>query len=193
MGASILPVIIHNNKLYFLFGKERTIDENPGWSDFGGGTDPGETFFETACREGSEELTGFLGEPKDIAKLLKENGTFPLDYQSNGHATYRCHIFPLIYKNKDVDVFHTLPFYYNNNQKFIQKHLASHIIRDTKIFEKTEIQWFCLQDLEKKKKEFRSFYQNIIELILGEKRNIRKFVQNRNNGKHNNKKTRKNK
>ena len=39
MGASILPVTIYNGKLYFLFGKERDIDENPGWSDFGGGTD----------------------------------------------------------------------------------------------------------------------------------------------------------
>jgi hypothetical protein len=39
MGASILPVTIYKGKLYFLFGKERAIDENPGWSDFGGGTD----------------------------------------------------------------------------------------------------------------------------------------------------------
>ena len=58
MGASILPVTIHKGKLYFLFGKERAIDENPGWSDFGGGTDNNETYLQTAVREGGEELTG---------------------------------------------------------------------------------------------------------------------------------------
>jgi len=30
MGGSVLPVTILNNKVYFLFGKERDIDENPG-------------------------------------------------------------------------------------------------------------------------------------------------------------------
>ena len=30
-GGGILPVTIHNNKLYFLFGLDRD-----GWSDFGG-------------------------------------------------------------------------------------------------------------------------------------------------------------
>jgi len=30
MGGSILPVTIHNGKIYFLFGKERDIDDNPG-------------------------------------------------------------------------------------------------------------------------------------------------------------------
>ena len=44
---------------FLLFGKERNIDENPGWSDFGGGTDKGETFIQTASREGQEEMTGF--------------------------------------------------------------------------------------------------------------------------------------
>lgn len=175
MGASILPVILHENKIYFLFGKERTLDENPGWSDFGGGTEPGESFLQTACREGSEELTGFLGSARDIEKLIKKNGTYTLDYYSKDHATYRCHILPL---DIDItDVYYSLPFYYNNNQKFIQKHLESSIIRDTKIFEKTEIQWFTFSDLEKRKKEFRSFYQNIIDMILGEKNQIKQFME----------------
>ena len=69
MGASILPITLINNKICFLFGKERDIDENPGWSDFGGGTEKGETFLDTAIREGSEELTGFLGSPKKIKEM----------------------------------------------------------------------------------------------------------------------------
>jgi hypothetical protein len=50
MGAGILPVSIVNNKLHFLFGKESVYDDSPGYSDFGGGTDPGETPIQTAIR-----------------------------------------------------------------------------------------------------------------------------------------------
>jgi hypothetical protein len=170
MGGSILPVAIHNNKIYFLFGKERDIDENPGWSDFGGGTDKGETFFQTAVREGGEELTGFLGSDADVRKLLNKYGTYNIDYKSEGYSTYRCHIFPMDYDEK-------LPFYYNNNQQFLQKRLNPKIIRDTKIFEKTQIKWFSFDDIKKHHNEFRSFYKNIVHLILGHKSAIEEFVK----------------
>ena len=55
MGAGILPTSIHNNKLYFLFGKENKYEDSAsGFSDFGGGTDNKETFIQTAIREGPE-------------------------------------------------------------------------------------------------------------------------------------------
>jgi 8-oxo-dGTP pyrophosphatase MutT (NUDIX family) len=170
MGGSILPVSIINNKVYFLFGKEREIDENPGWSDFGGGTDKGETLFQTAIREGSEELTGFLGNPGDIKKLLNKYGTFNIDYKSQGHTTYRCHIFPMIYDDK-------LTYYYNNNQRFLQNKLDPKIIRDSKIFEKTQIKWFSFDEIKKNHNEFRSFYQNVVDLIMKNKNGIDKFVR----------------
>jgi len=69
-GSSILPVTIKNKKLYFLFGKEHTTDRSPGFSDFGGGVEKGEDIFETAMREGGEELTGFLGDATEIKKKL---------------------------------------------------------------------------------------------------------------------------
>ena len=169
MGGSILPVTIHNNKIYFLFGRERDIDENPGWSDFGGGSDKGETLLQTAIREGGEEMTGFLGSSVDIKKLLNKYGTYNIDYKSEGYTTYRCHIFPMNYDEK-------LPFYYNNNQQFLQKRLDQKVIRDTKIFEKTQIKWFAFDELKKDIKQFRSFYQNIIHLILGNKSAIEGFV-----------------
>ena len=169
MGGSILPVTIHNNKIYFLFGKERDIDENPGWSDFGGGTDKGETLFQTAIREGGEEMTGFLGSSADIKKLLNKYGTYNVDYKSEGYTTYRCHIFPMDYDDK-------LPFYYNNNQQFLQKRLDQKVIRNTKIFEKTQIKWFSFDEIKKDIKQFRSFYQNIVHLILGNKSAIEGFV-----------------
>ena len=172
MGASILPVTIYKGKLYFLFGKERTIDENPGWSDFGGGTDANESYIQTAIREGGEELTGFLGSDSDIKKLLTKYGTFDIDYKSDGYGIYRVHIFPMEYDPM-------LPFYYNNNQRFLQKRLNPKIIKDSKIFEKQEIRWICVNEIikMKQKKEFRSFYQNIVELILAKKSEIDSFIK----------------
>jgi hypothetical protein len=171
MGASILPITIHNGKILFLFGKERNIDENPGWSDFGGGKDANESFIETACREGAEEITGFLGEKNNIKKMLSKYGTFNIDYNDplGKYGTYRCHICPIKYDEYLIN-------YYNNNQRFLQKHLNKKIIRDMKIFEKTEIKWFSFEDIKKNKKKFRKFYQNIIELILKNKKNIKKFI-----------------
>lgn len=185
MGASVLPVTVHNGKILLLFGKERDIDSNPGWSDFGGGTDKGESFMETAVREGSEELTGFIGDPAEIRKMLKKHGTFNIDYQSNGYSTYRCHIFPMVYDEM-------LPHYYNNNQRFLQKRLDPAIIRNTKIFEKTQIQWFDINELAKRRHEFRDFYRNIIDLILARKDEIISFARKSQGNKAQKKYTRKN-
>ena len=170
MGASILPVTVHNGKIMLLFGKERNIDSNPGWSDFGGGTDKGETFMETAVREGSEEMTGFIGSPIDIRRLLNKYGTFNVEYLSKGYSTYRCHIFPMEYDEM-------LPHYYNNNQRFLQKKLDPSIIRDSKLFEKTQIQWFDINELVKRRGEFRDFYRNIVDLIIDRKGEIVEFAQ----------------
>ena len=170
MGGSILPITLHKGKIYFLFGKERDIDENPGWSDFGGGTDKGETFINTAIREGQEELTGFLGTTNDIKKMLNKYGTYNIDFKSEGYDTYRCHIFPMEYDE-------LLPYYYNNNQQFLQQKLDSKIIRDSKIFEKTQIKWFSFDEIKKHRSKFRSFYKNVIDLILGNRLEIVKFVR----------------
>jgi protein associated with RNAse G/E len=70
-----------------------------------------------------------------------------------------------------------LPFYYNNNQRFLQKRLDPAVIRDTKIFEKTQIQWFDIEDLAKRRKDFRDFYRNIIDLILEKKSEIIAFAK----------------
>ncbi len=169
MGAGLLPITIHNGKIMFLFGKERDIDENPGWSDFGGGTDGKESFLETAIREGGEELTGFLGDSNSIRKLINKYGMYEIDYKSTGYSVYRTHIFPMEYN-------YWLPYYYNNNQKFLQKRLPKNVIRDMKIFEKTQIQWFTFGEIKRRKKEFRVFYQNIVDLILTREQEIKQFV-----------------
>ena len=93
VAGSILPVAIHKNKLYFLFGREGSMDDTPGWADFGGGAENGEDPYQTALREGGEELTGFLGDGKDVEKLIKAGGGF---YKSVHGNSYNIHIFLLI-------------------------------------------------------------------------------------------------
>lgn len=170
MGASVLPICVYKGKIYFLFGKERDIDENPGWSDFGGGNEKGETYLETAMREGSEEMTGFLDGIADIRKLLQKYGTFKLEYKAGKYRPYRVFIFPMKYDAKLVE-------YYNNNQRFLQKKLSPKIIADMKIFEKTQIRWIAMDDLKKMRGEFRTFYRNVVDLILEHRREISGFAR----------------
>lgn len=170
MGAGILPTTIHNGKLYFLFGKEGKYEDSaPGFSDFGGGTDNTEKFLETAIREAGEEFTGFLGNDADIRGMLNKCGTYDIDYKTDGHQTYRMHIFPFKYNE-------WLPYYYNNNARFLQKRLAPKIFKTSKIFEKAEIRWVCVDDLKKMRPQFRSYFQNIIDMMLNQKESIQSFI-----------------
>ncbi len=165
VGSSILPACFYNGTLYFLFGKENSLADTPGWSDFGGGVDPGESIYKTALREGGEELTGFLGDSKKIGSLIKKNGgIFKMQYE-----TYHIHLFNLPY-NAD------LVKYYNDNHQFLWQRMNKKYLTNTKLFEKIEIKWFSLQEMKKRKNEFRNFYQNVVELILKEEPNIRKFL-----------------
>lgn len=171
MGAGILPTTIHNNKLYFLFGKEGKFEDSaPGFSDFGGGTDNNESFLETAIREGGEELTGFLGSDQDVKKMLTRHGNYTIDHNSDGHKPYRTHIFPFVYDEY-------LPYYYNNNQRFLQKRLPENVFKTTKIFEKAEIRWICVDDLKKMTPQFRFWFKDTINKIINEKESIKKFIE----------------
>jgi 8-oxo-dGTP pyrophosphatase MutT (NUDIX family) len=171
MGAGILPTTIHNNKLYFLFGKEGKFEDSaPGFSDFGGGTDNNESFLETAIREGGEELTGFLGSDQDVKKMLTRHGNYTIDHNSDGHKPYRTHIFPFVYDEY-------LPYYYNNNQRFLQKRLPENVFKTTKIFEKAEIRWICVDDLKKMIPHFRFWFKDTINKIINEKESIKKFIE----------------
>ena len=171
MGAGILPTTIHNGKLYFLFGKEGKYEDSaPGFSDFGGGTDNSESYLETAVREAGEEFTGFLGSDADVRKLLRKHGTYTIDHKTDGHKTYRMHIFPFEYNE-------WLTHYYNNNQRFLQKRLPPQVFKTTKIFEKAEIRWVCVDDLKKMRPQFRSYFQNIVDMMLNQKETIKSFIE----------------
>jgi hypothetical protein len=80
------------------------------------------------------------------------------------------HIFP--YKYDPM-----LEFYYNNNQRFIQKKIDPSVIKKSKIFEKQEIRWICIDNLKKMRHQFRSYFQNIVDNILTEQKSIYQFIK----------------
>ena len=170
-GSSILPVAFYKGTLYFLFGKENPLEDSaPGFSDFGGGVEPGETEFETAIREGGEELTGFLGDGEQIRNYIKTIGNPYVITKSDPENAYTVHIIPLKYDPM-------LPVYYNNNHEFLWKHMDHKVLGDTKLFEKIEIAWFSEEDLRKRMSEYRPFYQEVVKLIIKKIPRIRAFVK----------------
>ena len=150
MGGGILPAAIVNKKLKFLFGKEV---QDKKWSDFGGGREGNETPFDTAIREGCEELDGFFGCSSSLRKLVKSNQIGIIDTQ--GLKTY---IFL-------VDYDENLPIYFNNHHHFIKKHLPYKINRGG-LFEKSEIGWFSSEELKHSPGQFRPFYRNVVKNIV---------------------------
>jgi 8-oxo-dGTP pyrophosphatase MutT (NUDIX family) len=174
MGAGFLPVAIHNGKLYFLFGKENKYADTPGFADFGGGTDNKEPFLETALREFTEETTGFFGSIASLRQYVKQKGFYPIDYvpQTKRYRTYRTHLLPMEYNPQVV-------FYYNNNQRFLQKHLPKAVYKKEKFFEKSEMRWFSFEELEASKPLFRPYYRDIIQLIVEQIDRIEPFVRSR--------------
>ena len=172
-GSSILPVAVHNNKLYFLFGKENSLEESaPGFSDFGGGIEKGETPFETAVREGSEELTGFLGSPSKIRKHIKKmGGTYAFTHTNskNSAQNYTVHIVKYPYDPN-------LPTYYNDNHHFLWNRMNRPFLKSTKLFEKIEIEWFSEDDLKTRMSEYRPFYREVVDTLLQKIEQIRDFI-----------------
>ena len=174
-GSAILPVSIHKGKLFFLFGKETELEKSAkGFSDFGGGMEKGETIYDTAMREGAEELTGFLGNSKELREYIHKNSEV---YHINHKDQYHTHIFVIEYDE-------TLPQLYNNNHRFLWEKLDHHYLKNTKLFEKIEIKWFSVAEMRKKIKEFRPFYQEIVKHILEEIPTIKKLVTNNNKSKN---------
>ena len=169
VAGSILPVAYYKNKFYFLFGKENPMeDSSKGFSDFGGGVENGETPFETAMREGGEELSGFLGDGSDVRKMIKRNG----GVHKLVHNTYHVHMFFMEYDPKLIS-------YYNANHAFLWERMDKKMLNESKLFEKIEIGWFTPDDMVKRRSEFREFYREIVDKILDDLPRITKFIRSK--------------
>jgi hypothetical protein len=177
VAASILPVTVCNGELYFLFGKENEMEDSAkGFSDFGGRVEGSESIYDTALREGSEELCGFLGTPKQISQIIKKNGgTYVVKYGHENKA-YHVHIFFMNYDEK-------LPEYFTNQHRFLWSRMDKTILNDSKLFEKQEIKWFCEGELKKTMSQFRPFYREIVKLFISDLKNIKSFILSKSNKK----------
>jgi hypothetical protein len=174
VAGSILPVALYKNNLYYLFGKENPMEDSAkGFSDFGGRADGKETPLDAAMREGGEELTGFLGDEKEIRKLVERSGgVYPITV-----GTYHVHIFALEYDEN-------LPKYYNQNHKFLWERMDKIVLNDSKLFEKIEIQWFTAKQMARRKQVFRPFYREIVDVILSKQDEIIAFVKSKSKNLH---------
>ncbi len=168
VAGSILPIALNEKgELCFLFGKENPMEDSAkGFSDFGGGLEKGETPFQCALREGSEELTGFLGNKKELRKLIKKNG----GVYHVLIGTYHVHMFHFPYDEN-------LPKYYNQNHMFLWNRMDKTLLNDSKLFEKIEIQWFTLKDMKQRKSEFREFYRTMVDHFINIEDDLKKFLQ----------------
>ena len=72
-----------------------------------------------------------------------------------------------------MDYDERLPTYYKNNYEFFSRYLP-HVKhkKDNGLLEKAKIGWFSFDDLKKERKEFRSFYQNIVDMIIKQEKEI---------------------
>lgn len=183
MGAGFLPICVNKKKIYFLFGKENNTND-AGWSDFGGSRENNEKYIDTASREGSEELNGFIGDEKTIKKMINSKKSLVID--TKGYKTYL----------SEIKYDFNLPEYYKNNYNFLFKKLPDIVEENNGLLEKEEIKWFSFNEIERNKNIFRDFYKNVINNILKNKEKIKKMylkktIKNKSKKRNNNTKRKK--
>lgn len=155
VGAGLLPAAVHNGVIYLLFGRENELNDTPGWADFGGGSKPNESPLDVATREGSEELNGLLGSQTVLKKVAVRRKIAELKFHE-----YTTIVFKTEYDEK-------LEEYYSNNYKFFEKYLpGAKKNPHNGLLEKAEIKWFTFAELRKNRGKFRSFYRNMVDIIL---------------------------
>jgi len=171
-GGGVIPVAMHDGKLHFLFGQENDVikdaSKNQDWGDFGGSAKPGESEMDTCVREGAEELNGFFGNKHDFRALLRKNQLLKLTYDTR--VTYLMR----------VDYDERLPFYFNNNYRFIKetsnlRAIAAH--PENGYFEKSHVRWFTLEDLKRERSVFREYFRNFLDMIQYRAPEIRRLMQ----------------
>ena len=164
-GAGIIPIAKFQNKIYFLFGKEKFLENKNGWSDFGGKVETKESIIDAAIREGYEETSGFLGDLNTIQDLVYNKSLFTIDSDN-----YRSYVIQIKY-NKE------LPTYFNNNFNFVSKNINK-IVCKNGYYEKEKIRWFDIEDLKNNINLFRKFYQPFIKTIINNYQKILELVDN---------------
>ena len=166
MGAGILPIALYRGTLFLLLGKER----NNLWSDFGGSSINKEEIFKTAIREGCEELNGFFGTEDELAIKVKNNNIMQIGFEERVKRSKKL-IYTTFLFNTKYDK--NLPYYFNNVNKFAELHLSEHVNKNHNgLFEKSEINWFTIDDLKKNIIHLRPWYIPFIESVIKNEKKI---------------------
>ena len=163
MGAGILPVAYYRKTLFFLLGQERYLKS---WSDFGGGSHKGEIPIDTAVREGYEEVNGLLGSQDELKEKVDDNMILSLCYDK-----YTSYLFRTKY-NKD------LPTMFENTNQFAEVYLQDKIMQNHNgLFEKSQIKWYSLDELQSSLDLMRNHYKEIVKSIIKNKKLIIKQLE----------------
>ena len=165
MGAGVLPVSLYRGTILILLGQERN---NNLWSDFGGSHNKNEKPFDTAIREGVEELNGLLGDNKKLKKLVSNNNILTI---RNNNDKYISYLFSIKYDEN-------IENYFNNLNEFAELHLSDKVNNHHNgLFEKKAVKWYSINDFKNtntnNRKLLRSHYLNIVDSIYNNRKLIK--------------------
>jgi len=161
-GSSVLPVAIHHGKLMFLFGLENSLEKSaPGWADFGGSMEKGETPLDAAIREGHEESSGFFA---DLPTRLMVDGHLLF----GDPEKYNIHVFLHEYDPQ-------MCIHFNNMHQLMWQKMGPKILGPTCLFEKCQMEWFSVADIKTRITEFRPFYRKILQQFILNDSSLRKI------------------
>jgi hypothetical protein len=155
-GAGILPFAHFNNTIYLFLGRENMEGGSSAagkWSDFGGSKEKNETEYETAYREGCEELSGVFGNNDIVDKLLKKTNIIIKS------KTYYTYLMEVKYDKKKEE---TLKNIYiktlQENPYLVYKHNG--------LYEKDRGLWIKLEDLNSFRPNLRRWYNRMLTKII---------------------------
>jgi hypothetical protein len=114
-------------------------------------------------REGCEELNGFFGSANEFKQLIKTQLLMKLALE-----TYTTFLVQVPYDPN-------LPFYFNNHHRFIKTHLP-HLVGKNGLFEKRQIKWMTLAEIEQKRLQFRHYYRPMLDQLAAQAQDIAKAM-----------------
>jgi 8-oxo-dGTP pyrophosphatase MutT (NUDIX family) len=155
MGAGVLPYTVNHGKPLFLFGKEQSTNDTPGWADFGGGAEGKETDRTVALREWYEETSGVFGTFTEYRALFTKGFVCTFTNTSRRYTVFLVR----------VPYDQAVATHYNRISDFFEQSALD--TRATKgLFEKARMEWFSVADMRRRRRQFRSYYQDLVGLVV---------------------------
>ena len=99
------------------------------------------------------------GDLEDICRPLVSEGIHPVrDWDCLVHENYHVFFYPVEYASVAVGSF-------NANHALVWRSLDTRMLQQTKLFEKSEMRWYSLEDIRQRSETFRPFYRPIADAI----------------------------